>query len=199
VTGVGDMSSPLSEDDRQRIHAVIAEIERREGIDIAVVVTRLSDRYAAYPLIWAALLTFSASALFAVVLPRTPLPIALLTQLLTLTAFAILLDLRQIRMRLVPKRTRHRRANQLAHREFAAHALASDPDRCVILFFASLAERYFEIIGDKKIHARMPDRAWETIVAEFTSSAGKHGVASALCEAITQCGAMLRGKTEAAS
>src|SRR4029077_14864920 len=89
VTRVGDMSSPLSEDDRQRIHAVIEEIERREGIDIAVIVTRLSDRYAAYPLIWAALLTFSASALFAVVHPRMPLPIALLTQLLTLTAFAI--------------------------------------------------------------------------------------------------------------
>ena len=193
------MSSPLGDDDRERIHAAVAEIERREGIDVAVILTRVSDRYALHPLIWAAVLAFAALAILAVVRPRLPLPNALLIQLLVLAVSATLLDLRPIRLRLVPKRLRDSRAHQLAHREFAAHTLAGEPGRGVILFFASIGERYFEIIGDKALHARISDSGWEAIVVEFTSTAGKHGVANALLAAIIRCGAMLRDKSQGAS
>ncbi len=190
------MRNPLTKEDHARIDSAVAAIERRERIDIAIVVTPASDRYALVSFVWAALSALTLTALIALIRPRMPLSIGLVLQLLLLFALTIIFNTYPIRMLVVPKRMRHSRASQLAQREFAVHALSREHQHGVMLFFASLAEHYFEVIGDKAIHARMPHDGWNRIVAEFTSAARDRNLAEALLAAIARCDQMLQPPTQ---
>jgi len=192
------MGNPLSKEDHARIDSAVAAVEHRQGIDIVIVVTPASDRYTLVSFAWAALSALTVTTLIALVHPRTPLAIGLLLQLLLLLAFSVVFSLSPLRMCVVPRRMRHSRASQLAHREFAVHALSREHANGVILFLASLDERYFEVIGDKAIHARMPADGWSQIAADFTSAARDRSLAEAMLTAINRCDQLLQARNPAA-
>jgi uncharacterized membrane protein len=74
------------------------------------------------------------------------------TRLLQLVAF---LSVPAVRFRVVPKRAMHRRAQAEAMRQFLAQGLHFTEGRTGVLIFASVAERYAEIVADSGINARL--------------------------------------------
>ena len=179
----------LELEDRQRVAAATAEIHRRTGVETVVIVMRASDRYALYPILWASLGAVIAMVALGLFCPRLPLRSAALLQALVLLALALAFDWMPLRMRLVPRHTSHSLAHALARREFAAHAMAGDPGRKLILLFVSLAEHYVEVIADRATHLAAAEDAWETIVTEFVRAAKTGHLADALVEAVQRCGA----------
>jgi putative membrane protein len=185
------MASPFTIEEHKRIDAAIAEIERSTAADLSVVVTRVSDRYSLYPLVWAAIGAIVLGTLVSLSRPDIASRTTILIELSFLTVVTVLLDWLPFRLSIVSERVKHAHARQLAHREFNAH-VAGGPQRHMILLFVSLGERYVEIIADHETHALAPAGTWNKIVDEFLQTVKAGRVADGVLAAAAACGEILK-------
>jgi putative membrane protein len=186
------VKSPFTPAEHNRIDAAMAAIEHDTSADLCVVVTRASDRYALYPVVWAAIGAIVLGALISLLRPEIASRTVIEIQLWFLIAMTLLLDWLPLRLRLVPKRVKHAHAWQLAHREFNAHAMANPEQQHRILLFVSLGERYVEIVADHETHALAPAGAWNKIVDEFLITVKSGRVADGVLDAVAACGSILK-------
>ena len=194
-----NVKSPFTTEEQQRIDGAIAEIKRDSSADLCVVVTRVSDRYPLYSVASAAIAAILMGALVSLLRPQTASRTVIAIQLWSLIVLTLVYDWLPIRLQLVPKRVKHARAWQLAHREFNAHAMANPKQQHRILLFVSLGERYVEIIADHETYALAPDGTWNKIVDEFLATVKADHVADGVLAAIAACGAILKEHHPAAS
>jgi putative membrane protein len=181
----------LNPEERQRVATVTKEIQDRTGTEVVVIVRPASDRYALYPLLWASMGAIVVGAVVGIVFPRIPIRIATLVQALILFMLALAFDWMPLRMRLVPRHTSRSLAHALARHEFAAHTLAGDPKRKLILLFVSQAEHYFEVIADRTSHQAAGEDTWAAIATDFTREAQAGPLSDALVAAVQRCGAAI--------
>jgi putative membrane protein len=186
------MKKPFMPAERERIDAAVAAIKHETSADLYVVVTRVSDRYPLYPIIWASIGAITLGALISLFRPETASRIVIEFQLCFLIVMTLLLDWLPLRLSIVPQRVKHAHAWQLAHREFNAHTIANPNQRHRILLFVSLGERYVEIIADHETHAMAPNGAWNKIVDRFLANVKAGRVADGVLDAIAACGAILK-------
>jgi putative membrane protein len=186
------MKSPFTPEEQQRIDAAMDEVKRDTSADLCVVLARVSDRYALYPLASAAIAAILIGALVGLMRPAFSGRAVLAVELWFLIALTLVFDWLPIRLSLVPKRIRHARAWQLAHREFNAHVLAKPDQPHRILLFVSLGERYVEIIADHETHALAADGTWSKIVDRFLNTVKAGRTADGVLDAIAACAAILR-------
>jgi putative membrane protein len=189
---VGDLKSPFSSEEQNRIDAAMAAIEHDTSADLCVVVTRVSDRYSLYPIASAALAAILLGVLVSLLRPNLASLIVIAIQLWSLIVLTLLFNWLPIRLRIVPTRVKHARAQLLAHREFNTHAIANPARPHRILLFVSLGERYVEVIADHETHALAPDGAWNKIVDRFLATVKDGRVADGVLDAIAACGAILK-------
>lgn len=185
------VKSRFTPEEQQRIDAALAAIEQSTSADLDIVVTRASDHYSLYPLVWAGGGGLLLAGLGALLRPGFNGRTILLIQLIVLIVLVPLFDWLPIRLRLVPAHVKHARARQLAHREFDAHlsGVRSKPNR--ILLFVSLGEHYVEIIADHETHARVPADLWHNVLADLVAGVKAGRVADGLLTAIDACGDLL--------
>jgi putative membrane protein len=154
-------------------------------------VTRVGDRYALYPVAWAAVGAILLGALVSLLRPDIASRTTIAIQLTFAIVLTLIFDWLPIRLSIVPKRVKHAHAWQLAHREFNAHAMANPKQQHRILLFVSLGERYVEIVADHETHALAPAGVWNKIVDEFLTTVKAGRVADGVLDAIAACGSIL--------
>jgi putative membrane protein len=191
------MARPLSTDEHRRIREAAAVVEARTGAKIAIVITRVSDRYTLYTLAGAALGAFTSAGFAIATRPALSGRAVVFVELCVLVVLALLLDILPIRLALVPKRVKQASARNLAHREFAAHVMADGTHRMRILLFVSIGERYVEIIADHATHAIAPEGTWNRIVDDFVAAMKSGRIGNGIVAAIESCGAILPARAEA--
>jgi putative membrane protein len=184
--------NPFTPDQHERIDAAMAAIEHDTSADLCVVVTRVSDRYALYPVAWAAIGAMLIGALVNLLRPDIASRTTIAIQLTFAIVLTLIFDWLPIRLSIVPKRVKHAHAWQLAHREFNAHAMANSKQQHRILLFVSLGERYVEIVADHETHGLAPAGAWNKIVDEFLTTVKAGRVADGVLDAIAACGSILK-------
>lgn len=108
-----------------------------------------------------------------------------------LTAMLVLWFFPAIRMLLVPRRIRYKRAHLNAVQQFLARNVHITEHRTGILLFVSMAEHYAEVIADAGINARVEQEEWNAIVATLTHHASRAQVAEGFVLAIGQAGLLL--------
>lgn len=96
-----------------------------------------------------------------------------------------------LRLLLVPKSLRYRAAHANALRQFLARNIHATAARTGVLIFVSLAERYAEVIADAGINEKVPQEAWNDIVAGLVSHARQDRLAEGYLEAIAAVGERL--------
>jgi putative membrane protein len=177
----------LSHDDHKRVTAALAEAAKRTSARFEVVTVPLSDRYALYPIVYGAvagLAVFGAIALF---WSDVTLRTGFYATALAFVAVSLLLEWRPLRLMIVPKRAKHSHAAAMAHHAFAATILAQSERKPGVALFASLGERYVQVIADREVHSRVPQETWDAIVADFTDAARKGRIADGLLGAVESC------------
>lgn len=185
----------LSDDEKQRLCAQIRAVEAKTRGEVVTVIARQSDPYAFIPLLWASVIALSLPPLFLLAAPWTgawaSLPIVSVVQLGTFLVLSVLFGWLPLKMRLIPKRTKLRRAARTAREIFLAQGVHHTEDRCGILIFVSVAEHYVEILADRGISEQVDQAEWDTIVADFVLAVRKGEVAAGFEKAIGACGAIL--------
>ncbi len=182
---------PFTPQQHQRIRAAIEEVERATAADLDLVVTRVSDRYTLYPLVWAAVTALVLTAIVVLLRPAIGARTALALEFVALIAAKLIYSVTPVRLLLVPPRVKRAHARQLAHREFAAQYARGGAVRRRILLFVSLGEHYVEIIADHETYAAAGADFWRKTVADFVAAVQSGQLADGVLKTIEACGAVL--------
>lgn len=190
------MKRSLSQNDHDRLAARIREAESRTSGEIYCVIARSSDSYF-YPSAFAVAV--------AIVLIGLPLawwldsgwkPVdhtvfALAEMAALASALGVLWFAPGLRILLVPRRLRYRRAHDNALKQFLAHNIHLTDKRTGVLIFVSLAERYAEVVADAGINAHVDQHEWNGIVELLVREAANGNAVDGLAGAIDSAGALL--------
>jgi len=177
--------------ERERIDAAMKTAGDRTSADFALIIVPLSDRYALYPPLWAAIIALSVTGIVALLRPGYSIQTGFIINGALFIALALMLDWMPLRMRLVPAEVKRTHARALAHREFAVRIVAPGTRRTGVMFFVSIGERYAEILADRDTHALAADGAWNKIVDRFLDAVKAGRLAEGIIEAVEACGTIL--------
>lgn len=190
------MMSLMNEADHARVAAAIRAAEANTDGEIYCVIARASGSWFAHAGFAAAIAAQAAGLVVATVAVAlwggVNVVAYAMAQATALAAIlALLWRLPKLRIAFVPKRTRYRRAHDNALRQFLARNVHRTAARTGVLVFVSVAERYAEIIADSGINARVPQHAWNAMVARLLAAARDRRYADGFVEAIQSSGALL--------
>jgi putative membrane protein len=205
----------LSDADRQKIAAAVAEAESRTTGEIVCVLAREVSNYREVPIAWAA-----AAAL---VLPPVALllgvrPLALagdfggwtagqvaaqdwliaavlagyaLTQAILFVLVFSIVSLPPVRRALTPGPLKRHRVHKAALDQFLATGLHAHADRTGVVIFASEHDRKVELLADDAIHQAVGEQAWQQATQAVVDGMRRRDPAGGLIRAVEICGAAL--------
>lgn len=177
----------VSDTDAQRIAEAITAAERRTAGEIVAMIAPESDSYTYAGIMWPALAALALPFPF-IFWTWWPIQHIYLMQILLFAALVLLLLYRPLRLALVPRSIKHRRAHRRAIEQFLAQNLHTTPTRTGVLIFVSVAERYAEIVADAAIHQKVPQTEWDNIVADLTSYLSRDQAGEGFVRAIAAVG-----------
>jgi putative membrane protein len=180
----------ISQTDLDRIELAVRGAENRTAGEIVCVIAQRSAEYRLMPVAWAALLALLVPAPL-IYLLHWPAATVYLAQLLVFLVVALILSLPALRFRIVPARTKRERAHGEALRQFRALGLHKTERRTGVLIFASVEERYAEIVADAGINDKVAGTVWDEAVADLIAEIGAGRPAEGFIAAIEKCAAVL--------
>jgi putative membrane protein len=200
----------LSEAECDQVSAAVTAAELRSSGEIVTIVAERSDAYHDVALHWAILAMLLTVAL-AGLLPdylydrvamlaggwgevdqRGRLMALLLgAMIVAFLVVRLLLAIRPLRNRLIPKATATRRVRRRAVDLFRAAGRGRTTGRTAVLLYLSLAERRAELVVDETIHARVDQAAWEVAMATLVEAVRQGRAGDGMVAAVGQIGDVL--------
>jgi putative membrane protein len=157
----------LTDEDRRKIAAAIAEAERKTSGELVTVVARAADDYRYLPILWPAIAALLLPAIVLTLRPETGAWPLYLAQATLFVVLALIAHVAPVRLALVPGCVKRQRASRLAREQFFERGLHLTRARIGVLIFVSIAEHHVEIIADQGINALVPPGTWDKAVADF--------------------------------
>jgi uncharacterized protein len=177
----------LSDVDKQRVTAAIRAAEEKTAAEIFCVIARACGDYRLVPIAWAAVLALAVPLLL-INFTSWPAGIIYLIQLSTFIVAALVLSLPVVRFRIVPRGRMWQRAHAEAMHQFLAQRTEQRPS---VLIFASAAERYAEIIADRRINVEIESKTWANAVSMLISAIKDGRPGDGFVAAVDLCGEQL--------
>jgi putative membrane protein len=177
----------ISNQDHERITRAIRSAEEETSGEIVCVLARVSSHATAFPVFIAATAALVMPWLL-VAFTAMPVLRILSVQIILFVALLMILCIPAVRVALVPRKARRAIAYRVAMEQFINRGIARNPNRCGILIFVSLAERYARIIADDEIAKRVPQSRWQAAVDALISHAREDRIADGFIAAIELCG-----------
>jgi putative membrane protein len=180
----------ITDADKDRVAEAIRQAETKTSGEIFCVIAQHSSDYRFLPLAWAALVALIVPAP-CIYFTLWPASVIYLVQLVLFTGFYVGLSFPSLRYKIVPRRVKHDRAHAEAMRQFFAQGLDRTEQRTGVLIFASVAERYAEIVADAGINSKVAPEVWQIAVDTLVSAVKDDRPGDGFVAAIEQCGAVL--------
>lgn len=181
----------LNEEQKKRLRAQIEDVEKQTSGELVTVIARQSDPYPYVPLLWASVVALSLPPLVGIAGLQIDLTMVSIVQLSSFLLLSFLFQWPPLKMRLIPKRTKLRRAARSAREQFLEQGLHHTRERSGLLIYVSVGERYVEILADKGINEKVDQSQWDAIVADFVQAVKQGRTAEGFEQAIAACGAIL--------
>ena len=178
----------LTEAEHSCVVAAAEAVRARTSARFETLIVPVSDRYALYPVAFGAFAALAAGGIAVLALPALSARDLFAGEAILFAAVSVLLEWLPLKLLLVPKRHKHERALQFAHRAFAARILAAHERRPGMVLFLGLGERAIELVTDDELDRRVGQARWNAIVRDFTLAAKDGRVADGLVAAIEACG-----------
>jgi len=176
--------------DRARVTDAIRAAEVKTSGEIFCIIARQSSDYRLVPIAWAAVIALLVP-LVSIYLTDWSVEWIYGLQLVVFLAATLLLSHPALRFHVVPRQTQHDRAHAEALRQFWAQGLDKTTGRTGVLIFASVGERYAEIVADAGINERVGPSVWDDAIAALIAGIKDGRAADGLIAAVDMCGAAL--------
>jgi putative membrane protein len=202
--------SPMTDADRGRVGAAVAQAESRSAGEIVTILAERSDDYADVALAWSAIAALLALIALCVApdfylgiyerltggwvhewSPRAVFGVAALVVSLKFAGMWLLMLWRPLRLFLTPAPIRHRRVRARAITCFKVGAERRTHGRTGILIYLSRAEHRAEIVADEAIATRVSAEVWGEAMAAMLAELKQDHLADGLIAAVTRVGAVL--------
>jgi putative membrane protein len=177
----------LSDGDRARIAAAVAEAEARTSAELRLVLARASSHYGSFALIYPALLALLAGGIASALRPGLHAWILFAGQAALFLLALGVLQWHALRIRLVPAAARQKAAWRHARLHYASIGLRQPHAKNTLLVFCSAAERTVEILADDAIAEKLPQSAWQPVVDAFKADFSRGSIADAFVNAAAAC------------
>src|SRR5688572_5938279 len=204
------MGDWISASDHARVSAAVAAAEARTAGEIVTVVADRSDGYSDIAFAWAALVSFTALALFALFpqlvlgklewlaggwnhewTDRELLGIATGLAIVKFLAAWALLHWQRLRFALIPGPIKTARALGRAIDLFKVGAERRTHGRTGILIYLSMREHRAEIVADEAIASKVSPETWGEAMAAMLAEIKAGRCADGMIAAVEQVGAVL--------
>ena len=110
---------------------------------------------------------------------------------LVISIFYFIANISMIDRLIVPKKVMKQKVKERAVRHFMESGVYNTRDRTGILIFISFLERRIELIADKGINEKIPQKKWNSIVENIIQGIKSDKVIEKLTESILECGELL--------
>jgi putative membrane protein len=180
----------LSKEDHEAVSAAIQNAEKRTCGQVVCVLAHASSAYAYIPILWASVLALAAPLPMIFLTPWSVQKIYLI-QLAVFIVAGFLFTLMPLRLLLVPGAVKRARAHRAAVEQFVLRGISRTQNRCGVLIYVSLAERYARIVADEGIAQKVNLSEWQAAIDALTAHMRDGSIASGFIAAIERCGAVL--------
>ena len=177
----------ISAQDRERISDAVRAAEEKSSGEIVCVLAQTSSDATALPVLIAAIAALTLPWLLVAFTAMTVQRILSL-QIAAFLVLLVVLCLPRIRVALMPRKVRRGIAYRAAMEQFTTRGISRKKDRCGILIFVSLAERYARIIADDGIAARVPQSEWQAAIDALVAHIREDRITDGFIAAINLCG-----------
>lgn len=182
----------LTDQEKQTIREAIRVAESCTSGEIVTVIARAADDYLYIPTLWAALLALLTPSVLLMLPAEIDYLVIYMIQVLVFIFVSMLFRWTPLKLALIPKTIKYRRASRLAYAQFVQQGLHHTQYRNGLLLFVSVGERYVEIVADQGINDRVQKDTWDGIITEFVSHVKQHKIADGFVDAIEKSGLLLR-------
>jgi len=177
----------ISAQDRERISNAVHAAEEKTSGEIVCVLAQTSSDATALPVLIAAIVALALPWLLVAFTAMTVQRILSL-QIAVFLVLVVFLCLPRIRVALMPRKARRAIAYRAAMEQFTVRGISRKKDRCGILIFVSMAERYARIIADDGIAAHVPQSEWQGAIDALVAHICEDRIADGFIAAINLCG-----------
>ena len=178
----------FTEEDRKRIEALIAEVERKSATELVVAILPRSGDYR-LPRVLAAVAWALAAGIAGVTFWTEQSPfVALLLQIPVGVAAYLLFGIAPLWRRLIPPDHAAAEVERRAFALFAERGLYRTRDQTGMLILISELEHRVVILGDRAIHERVGSSGWEAYVDRIVRAIRHGQAASGVLEVIRELG-----------
>ncbi|MCJ8323904.1 MAG: TPM domain-containing protein [Rhizobiales bacterium] len=192
----------ISKQQLNKIAETVGVAESKTKGEIVVVLAKQSDDYHYIPALWAALFSLALPLVVILLGVFNPdsgsyandglsLEYVYIGQLLVFILAFLALRWRPIKLALIPKYIKHRRAGRLAALQFVTQGVHVTTDHTGVLLFISLAEHYVEVVADSGIHKKLDGEIWQNIVDDLITNVKQGQMSEGIISAIEQIGILL--------
>jgi len=176
----------LTEDERKRIEARIAELELHTAGEVVVATVHKSDAYGQRRAWHAAVLGLIVAALVHRAFPHLATDWILLLQLpLTATSYAFFSLPAMVRW-ITPLAQRKAAVEARAAQMFTEHAVFDTRDHSGVLIFISELEHLVVMLGDRGIHARLQTEGWQRHVNRIIAAIRDGRAGDGVCQVLDE-------------
>ena len=182
----------ITPEQAERVSGAIRAVEAETDAELVTVLATQADDYLYIPTLWAALLAMLTPAiLFFSPFWLDPMEV-FLGQTVVFLVFALVGRIPAVTQRLIPRRVRTYRAQNLARRQFLEQNLHHTANGQGVLIFVSEMEHYVEVLADTGISSVVDDATWQIIVDEFVHHVQTGDTERGFLSAIDAIGTVLR-------
>jgi putative membrane protein len=177
-------------EDYARVAEAIRAAEQITGAEIVCVLARRSSDYSYVPALWAAFVALATPWLF-ILFTHWPVRWIFAIQLAVFIVAVLLFSLTPLWSVLTPRRIQRARAHRAAMEQFFTRGVGRTSNRCGVLIFASLAERYARIIADVGVADKIADDEWLGALDLLRDNLREERVADAYVAAVEEAARLL--------
>jgi putative membrane protein len=181
----------LSQADRERIEAAIADVERRTSLEIVVAVVARSADYWQLRVLLSVCCALGAALGVLEWAPSVPALGALFAQLPVGALAYAASGTSALHRLLIPRRVSADAVQGYAFRLFAERGLHHTRDRTGLLILVSVLERSVTLLGDAAVHERVGGSGWQSHLEHLIAKLREGHAADGIIEVIARVEAAL--------
>ena len=178
------MAQTLTQPERERIEAKIAEIEQRTAAELVVVTAHACASYYEVKLTYALLLALAAGAGAHFLEPEWSVPSILWLQLAAALVALLLCSVPAVLRKVVPRGLLQQHVEQRAELAFLENAVFATRDRTGVLILIAELEHRVAILGDEGIHKQVQTAGWQKHVTELTKAIASGRAGQGVCDTL---------------
>jgi len=176
----------LAQQDYERIGAAIRAAEEQTAAEIVCVLARRASDYSSVAPLWAAFVALAAPWPLLLLSPMPP-RLIFAAQIIVFIVATLFFSWEPLRLRLIPRRVKRARAHRAAIEQFFARGVGATHNRCGVLIFVSLAERYTRIVADSGVSGKIGEDEWRAALDLLRGHMREGEIADGFVAAVAEC------------